>query len=57
MVKRLKIGIIYSYDENWIGGTYYLNNLCAALGKIEKEKQPEIVVFTNSKETFLKLKK
>jgi glycosyltransferase involved in cell wall biosynthesis len=57
MAKKPKIGIIYSYDENWIGGTYYLNNLCAALGKTELEKQPEIIVFTDTEETFMKLKK
>ena len=24
---KIKIGLIYNYDENWIGGAYYFINI------------------------------
>jgi glycosyltransferase involved in cell wall biosynthesis len=46
MVKRrLRVGILFTYSENWIGGSYYLLNLIAALKLIEDQRKPEIVVF------------
>ena len=47
MVKRVKLGIIYSYNENWIGGTYYILNLIKLLNKLGYFKRPEIYVFYN----------
>ncbi len=31
LIKKKKIGIIYSYNENWIGGTYYVQNLLSSI--------------------------
>ncbi|MFN5620543.1 MAG: glycosyltransferase family 4 protein [Flavobacteriales bacterium] len=43
--KRVRVGILFSYSENWIGGSYYLLNLISALKLIEDHRKPEIVVF------------
>ena len=48
MAKRGKIGVIYSYNENWIGGTYYTLNLIHALNHIEDSAKPELVIMTDT---------
>lgn len=55
MVKTRKLGIIYSYNENWIGGTYYIHNLLKAIQLLPVHKQPNIVAITDSEEEFKKL--
>ncbi|MGN7986699.1 glycosyltransferase [Pedobacter sp. 22226] len=52
MVKRLKIGISYNYDEGWIGGTYYIDNLVRALDTLMDVEKPNIVVITAKKTYF-----
>jgi glycosyltransferase involved in cell wall biosynthesis len=56
MAKRTRLGIIYSYNENWIGGTYYIHNLLKALLTIPIELRPSITILTESEEQFIKLK-
>ncbi len=45
MVKRVKIVIPFNYNENWIGGTYYIINLIKAINLIEDSKKPELIIF------------
>ncbi len=45
---RKRIGIIFSNNENWIGGTYYITNLIQALDTLEDTKKPEIVIFSDN---------
>lgn len=46
---RKRIGIIYSYDENWIGGTYYIKNLIEAIKDfVEDGKKPILVFFVTT---------
>jgi glycosyltransferase involved in cell wall biosynthesis len=45
MVKRIKLGLIFNYNENWIGGTYYILNLIKLLNKLSVFKRPTIFVF------------
>jgi glycosyltransferase involved in cell wall biosynthesis len=45
MAARRKIGLIYEYNENWIGGTYYIQNLISALNYLPEYKKPFVVVF------------
>lgn len=52
---RLKIGIVFNYNEGWIGGTYYIINLIRALEKIDVNDKPELVILT-SLEDFAYLK-
>nr|WP_321410889.1 glycosyltransferase [uncultured Carboxylicivirga sp.] len=56
MPKQKRIGLIYNYNEGWIGGTYYVENIVHALKQLDKEYQPKVFVYTNIKKTFLKLK-
>ena len=56
MDKKYKIGIIYNDDSNWIGGTYYIENLISSFQWLPQEKQPEIIVLSRSKSEYEKLK-
>ena len=47
MAKRKRIALIYAHNENWIGGTYYIENLIAALGQLPDAKQPELLIFSH----------
>jgi len=53
MVKRKHIALIFSYNENWIGGTYYILNLACALNALPDEQKPEITLFTSKKKDFI----
>lgn len=44
MAERVKLGLIYSYNENWIGGTYYIENLVNSLNLVQDSKKPQIIV-------------
>ena len=48
MANRKRIGLSYSYNENWIGGTYYIENLIAALERQPDNQKPHIVLITNN---------
>lgn len=52
MAERRKVGIIYQYNESWIGGVYYVQNLISALGKLPDEKQPEVFAVCTDKSAF-----
>jgi glycosyltransferase involved in cell wall biosynthesis len=45
MGKRKRIGLFFSYSENWIGGSYYIINLIEALKLLPDDKRPEITIF------------
>ena len=47
MKHRNRFGLIFSYDEQWIGGTYYTVNLINAFKALPESLQPIIVVFSN----------
>jgi len=55
MAIRRKIGLIYQYNENWIGGTYYIENLIAALNHLRDQQKPEIFIFTDDENSFQRL--
>jgi len=57
MAKGKRVGIIYNFDENWIGGAYYIQNLIRSLNFIPKEEQIELYILTKDKSTFLELQK
>ncbi|UFH30873.1 glycosyltransferase [Chryseobacterium sp. C-71] len=40
MGKRYNVVLNYQYDENWIGGTYYIQNLIHALQTLKDEDKP-----------------
>ncbi|MCG2613978.1 glycosyltransferase [Terrimonas sp. NA20] len=49
---RKKVAILYSYNENWIGSTYYIQNLISALNTLKDDQKPEVLIVTTNKEAF-----
>ncbi len=47
---RLKIGLIFSYNEQWIGGTYYIINLIHAINLLDGSQKPELIIFSNRRD-------
>jgi glycosyltransferase involved in cell wall biosynthesis len=50
--KRIKLGLILSLNEQWIGGTYYILNLISALKTLPTEKQPLITILSKNISDF-----
>ncbi len=56
MVVRKKIGLVFIYSEQWIGGTYYIMNLIHALNSLADERKPFLYIFSRP-EDYQKLLK
>lgn len=56
MAKGKRVGIIYNYDENWIGGAYYIQNLIRSLNFIPENQQIKLCILTDNKARFQELK-
>jgi len=52
----LVVGLVYDHDENWIAGTYYIENLILALATVPGEK-PLLKIYAQKEELFDRLKK
>jgi glycosyltransferase involved in cell wall biosynthesis len=52
MGNRKRIALSYTYNEGWIGGTYYIENLVQALNTISDAGKPHIVLLTNQKKDY-----
>lgn len=50
------VGIVYDIDENWIAGSYYIENLILAL-KITSAEKPHIKVYSKDREQYERLNK
>lgn len=48
MAQRIKLGLVFKYDESWVAGSYYTLNLLHALKTLPSEKQPQIILFCDS---------
>ena len=46
--KRIKLGLIFSSSDDWIGGTYYILNLINALQTLPLHKQPAITILSKN---------
>ena len=57
MAQKKRIGIIYNFDENWIGGAYYIQNLIRSLNYLPKKEQIELHILTRNKSLFEELQK
>lgn len=57
MAKGKRVGIIYSYNEDWIGGAYYIQNLIRSLNYLPKREQFQLHILTSDKQGFEELKK
>ena len=52
MGKTARIGLFFSYNEEWIAGTYYILNIIKALKLLPSPDQPEIVIITKEKKHY-----
>ncbi len=43
--KRLKLGIIFNFSPNWMGGIIYVINLVKTLNYLDDKEKPEIFLF------------
>lgn len=50
MAQRIKIGLVFSYNDAWIGGTYYILNLIQALNTLSNELKPHLIIFYDKEE-------
>jgi glycosyltransferase involved in cell wall biosynthesis len=47
ITQRLKIGILFNYGKDWMGGVIYIINLVKSLDKLPDLEKPEIIIFYN----------
>jgi glycosyltransferase involved in cell wall biosynthesis len=52
MANDFTVGIQFNLDPGWMGGAYYLQNLLAALGTLDRARQPDVVVITHNKASY-----
>ncbi|GAF04937.1 glycosyltransferase [Saccharicrinis fermentans] len=52
---RKQIGLIYAYNETWIGGTYYVENIIKALDALPDGEKPFLHIFTKDEDTYRQL--
>lgn len=57
MAQKKRIGIIYNFDENWIGGAYYIQNLIRSLNYLPVKEQMQLRVLVKDKSRFEELQK
>ncbi len=57
MVKDRKVlGLLFSYSNNWIGGTYYFLNMVQSFHQLSEEKKPHIIVLSDDIASFNKIR-
>lgn len=52
MAQRKQVTILYSYDEGWIGGTYYIQSLIQSLSLLPDAQQPDLIILCPSDVEF-----
>lgn len=52
MDRRQQIGLIFTYNENWIGGTYYILNLVNALNLLDDKDKPVLCVISEKRKHY-----
>ena len=57
MAQGKRVGIIYNFDENWIGGAYYIQNLIRSLNSLPEKEQIQLHILTKDKSVFQELQK
>lgn len=56
MDKRLRLGLVYLWDESWLGGYYYVLNLLRALDTLSDDRKPFVRLYCLKDEAFDHLK-
>ena len=57
MAQTKRVGIIYNFDENWIGGAYYIQNLIRSLNYLPEKEQMHLHILAKNKFLFQELQK
>jgi glycosyltransferase involved in cell wall biosynthesis len=57
MAQGKRVGIIYNFDENWIGGSYYIQNLIRSLNYLPEKEQIQLHILTKDQSLFQELEK
>ena len=52
MAERKQITLLYQYNDNWIGGTYYIQNIIKALLILEDNDKPFLRILYNSEKSL-----
>nr|WP_294943176.1 glycosyltransferase [uncultured Mucilaginibacter sp.] len=47
MAERKRVALSYTYNEFWIGGTYYIENLVCALNTLPDTQKPHLVILVS----------
>ncbi len=50
--RKLKLGILFSHNENWIGGSYYLLNLINSFNQLDEQYRPEIIIISDKESDY-----
>lgn len=57
MAQGKRVGIIYNFDENWIGGAYYIQNLIRSLNYLPGKEQMQLHILAKNESLFQELQK
>lgn len=52
MAQRIKVGLLFNYDTNWVAGAYYILNLIHAVNKLDDSHKPEFTILSHSEDEF-----
>ena len=55
-LRRKKLGLIFSHNIQWIGGTYYILNLIHALSILDDNLKPELIILSDENDYQFLLK-
>jgi glycosyltransferase involved in cell wall biosynthesis len=56
-MRRKEIMLSFQYDENWIGGTYYILNIIKALNKIDDRDKPKLTILHSPESSLAEIEK
>jgi len=56
MAERKQITLLYQYNDNWIGGTYYILNIIRALKVLDDVKKPQLNIIFNDEKSIDSIK-
>ena len=54
--KKNTVGFYFAYNEQWIGGSYYIINIIKTLNYLEADLKPHIIVFSFNESDFVIIK-
>ncbi len=52
MAERKRIGLIFSYNEGWIAGSYYILNIIHALKTLPTKERPIVVILSEARSNY-----